>query len=426
MNYKESLAYIHAINWTFCKPGLERINALCEGLGHPERDLKFVHVAGTNGKGSFCSMLSSILTEAGYKTGLYTSPHMVTFNERMRVNGQNIDDDVLEEITSRVRPIADAMTDRPTEFELVTAIAFLYFKQMACDIVILETGLGGRLDATNVIPAPLISVITGIDLDHTAILGDTYAKIASEKAGIIKQGSAVAVGACNQEALDVILEKAEVVGASVRCAKVSEICDCRYSLDGTTFSYGEYKDLFIPLVGTYQPSNCALVTEAVSLLRERGFDLLEAKIRQGLAATKWVARFEVLSRDPLVIYDGGHNPQGVRACVESVKAVLPKQKISVLCGILRDKDYDHMVSALSEIAESVVTLTIDSPRALPAEELAAVLCERGVKAEASTDDCSAVEKAFAIAKEKGIPLLMIGSLYMYSQVIDTINRLLGK
>ena len=263
MNYKEALAYIHAINWTFCKPGLERINTLCEGLGHPERDLKFIHVAGTNGKGSFCSMLSSILTEAGYKTGLYTSPHMVTFNERMRVNGQNIDDDVLAEITSRVRPIADAMTDRPTEFELVTAIAFLYFKQMACDVVILETGLGGRLDATNVIPAPLISVITGIDLDHTAILGDTYAKIAAEKAGIIKQGSAVAVGACNQEALDVILEKADAVGAPVRCAKASEICDCRYSLDGTTFSYGEYKDLFIPLVGTYQPSNCALVTEAV-------------------------------------------------------------------------------------------------------------------------------------------------------------------
>ena len=426
MNYTESLEYIHAINWTFCKPGLERIGELCEKLGHPERGMKFVHVAGTNGKGSFCAMLSAILAKAGYKTGLYTSPHMLTFNERMRINGENIDDAVLAEITSRVRPFADAMTDRPTEFELVTAIAFVYFKQMGCDVVILETGLGGRLDATNIIPPPLVSVITGIDLDHTAILGDTYAKIAAEKAGIIKPASPVVVGDCNREALDAILQKADETGSRTHCVDLSALSKLRYSLEGTTFDYRTYKDLSLSLVGIYQPRNCATVIECVEALREQGFSVSDSALREGLSATCWVGRFEVLSREPLVIYDGGHNPQGVSACVESVKAVLPNQRVCVLCGILRDKDYEHMITALSEIADSVVTLTVDSPRALPAKELANTLTAGGICAEAAACDKEAVELAYRKAKEKGIPLLMIGSLYMYSQIIEPVKRLLSE
>lgn len=425
MNYTQALEYIHAINWTFCKPGLERIGELCEKLGHPEKDLKFIHVAGTNGKGSFCAMLSSILIHAGYKTGLYTSPHMVTFNERMRVNGEIIDNEMLADITSRVRPIADSMEGRPTEFELVTAIAFVYFKEMGCDVVILETGLGGRLDATNIIPAPLVSVITGIDLDHTAILGDTYAKIAWEKAGIIKTSSPVVVGDCNDEAMSAIMKKTEETGSRVYRADLSKLSDLRYSLDGTTFSYRD-RPLYLPLVGVYQPKNCATVMECVEALCEQGFAISDRCLREGLASTQWIARFEVISHQPLVIYDGGHNPQGVGACVESFKTVLPGQKASVLCGILRDKDYDHMVAALSEIAESVVTLTVDSPRALPAEELAEVLSSRGIRATAFSSDKQAVEAAFSNAKEKGIPLLMIGSLYMYSQIIDYVKRRLSQ
>lgn len=424
MNYTESLEYIHAVNSIFCKPGLERIGELCAKLGHPERALKFVHVAGTNGKGSFCSMLSSILMHAGYRTGLYTSPHMVSFNERMRVNGEYIDNETLAEITSRVRPLADSMADRPTEFELVTAIAFDYFKQMECDVVILETGLGGRLDATNVIPAPLVSVITGIDLDHTAILGDTYAKIATEKAGIIKPSSPVVVGDCNDEAMNTILAKAEETESRVYRADLAELSDLCYSLDGTEFCYRGQK-LSLSLAGIYQPRNCATVVECVEALRKLGMSISDECLWEGLATTKWVGRFEVLSRDPLVIYDGGHNPQGVSACVESVKVVLPDQRVSVLCGVLRDKDYDHMVNALSEIADSVVTLTVDSPRALPAEELAEVLASRGIHAEAAPSDRAAVELAFRHAREKGIPLLMIGSLYMYSQIIDTVKQLLS-
>lgn len=426
MNYEQALEYIHAINWTFCKPGLERIGELCEKLGHPERDVKFIHVAGTNGKGSFCTMLSSILQESGYRVGLYTSPHMERFNERMRVNGACIDDQVLAAITSRVKPFADAMTDRPTEFELVTAIAFLYFKEMACDVVVLETGLGGRLDATNVIPAPLVSVITGIDLDHTAILGDTYEAIAGEKAGIIKSFSPVVVGDCNDEALAAILGKAKETESLVYCADLSLLSNLQYSLDGTTFDYGDCRNLHLTLAGIYQPRNCATVLECVKALRDRGFSISDSAIREGLYHARWVGRFEVLSKEPLVIYDGGHNPQGVSACVESVKAILPKSKVQVLCGILRDKDYDHMVNALSEIADGVVTLTIDSPRALPAEELTAVLTAHGIAAEASTDCVSAAKIAYRRAQEKGIPLLMIGSLYMYSQIIDTVKDCLGK
>ena len=373
-------------------------------------------------------MLSSILCEAGYKTGLYTSPHMVTFNERMRVNNVPIDDQVLADITERVRPYADAMQDRPTEFELVTAIAFLYFKEMACDVVILETGLGGRLDATNVIPAPLVSVITGIDLDHTAILGNTYGEIAKEKAGIIKPSSPIVVGDCNDEALRAILEKAEECHSSVYRAKLEKLTNLHYSLEGSEFGYATddttYNALFLPLAGIYQPKNCATVLECVDALRAQGLFISEEGVRNGLAKTKWIGRFEVLSKEPLVIYDGGHNPQGVSACVESVKAIMPGQKVGVLCGILRDKDYQHMVNALSEIASFVVTLTVDSPRALPAAELAEILSENGIFAQAASSDAQAVQVAYKEAQKRGVPMLMIGSLYMYSQVIETVTGLI--
>ena len=188
MTYEEALSYIHGVSWTFCKPGLERISELCERLGNPQRNLKFVHVVGTNGKGSFCSMLSSVLISAGYRTGLYTSPYIVEFNERMQVDGKSIQNDTLAQLTARVKPIADAMTDKPTEFELITAIAFLYFKEAGVDLVVLEAGMGGRLDSTNVIENPLLSVITGVSVDHEAFLGDTIEKIAYEKAGVIKSG----------------------------------------------------------------------------------------------------------------------------------------------------------------------------------------------------------------------------------------------
>ncbi len=424
MNYTESLAYIHGINKTFCNPGLDRTRELCRLLGNPEKNLKFVHVAGTNGKGSFCAMLSSILRKAGYRVGLYTSPHMIRFNERMQVDGEQIEDGTLAEITTKIRPLADSMQDTPTEFELVTAIAFSYFSKMHCDIVILETGLGGRLDSTNVIEAPVVSVITGIDLDHTAILGDTYAKIAYEKGGIIKKNCPVVLGDCNAEAKVVLLEKAKECHSAIYSAKVNAISDVRYSLDGTLFSYQDRKDIQLSLVGVYQPKNCATVLECVSALCDCGYVISEKAVRGGLADTRWIGRFEVLSKKPLVIYDGGHNPQGVKAFADSLLAVLGCQKVCLVCGILKDKDYAHMATEFAKVAESVFTLTVDSPRALPAEDLAKRLRQSGIRATAAESAEEAVKQAFAYAKAQNIPLVLNGSLYMYCQVIDTIHSIL--
>ena len=426
MNYNEALDYIHAINWTFCKPGLERVSLLCKKLGDPQKDIKCIHVAGTNGKGSTCAMLASVLQAAGYRVGLYTSPHMVRFNERMRVNGENISDEALARITEEVKPYADAMEDRPTEFELVTAIAFLYFKRMNCDLVILETGLGGRLDATNVIEEPIVSIITGIDLDHTAILGDTYEKIAYEKAGIIKPNRPVVLGECNERAKTVLLERARACGSQVRAGDVGAISNVMYSLEGSTFSYKERKNISLSLVGVYQPKNCATAIECIETLRELGYNVSDETLLQGLSAVKWVGRFEVLSRDPLVIYDGGHNPQGVTAFVESLSQIISDEKVCLICGMLRDKDYAHMVGALGRVTDKVFTLTIDNPRALPADELAAILRKNGIEATACPSPEEAVKAAFAYADEKQIPIVMSGSLYMYSEVIDTVNALLKK
>lgn len=426
MNYNEALSYIHAINWTFCKPGLERVSLLCKKIGEPQKDVKCIHVAGTNGKGSSCAMLSSVLQAAGYRVGLYTSPHMVRFNERMQVNGECISDEDLTKITEEVRPFADAMEDRPTEFELVTAIAFLYFKRMNCDLVILETGLGGRLDATNVIVEPVMSVITGIALDHTAILGDTYEKIAFEKAGIIKPHCPVVLGDCNDDARAVLLKKAEDCNSSVRVADVSAISDVVYSLEGSTFSYKDWKNISLSLAGVYQPRNCATVIECVEMLGACGYRISDEALRRGLSTVRWVGRFEVLSKDPPVIYDGGHNPQGVTAFVESLVRMIPDQKVCLICGMLRDKDYAHMVGALGKVADRVFTLTIDNPRALPAEELAAILTENGMNTTACHSPEEAVKAAFAYAFERNIPLVMNGSLYMYSEVIGTVKSLLNK
>ena len=289
MNYNESVEYIHSINWTFCKPGLERIGELCEKLGNPQSALKFVHVAGTNGKGSFCSMLDSVLRRAGYKVGLFTSPYIRFFNERICFNGSPISDDDLADVTSYVRPFADSMKEKPTEFELITAIGLEYFKRQGCDVVILEAGMGGRLDSTNIIETPLISVITGIALDHTAYLGDTVEKIAYEKAGIIKDGIPVLFGGNDLSAERVIGERAKEKRADFYVTDRSLISDVNASLDGTHFTFGERKNLHISLLGLYQTLNAANVLTAVDILRQRGMNISEDAVYSGLSSAKWSA-----------------------------------------------------------------------------------------------------------------------------------------
>ncbi len=418
MTYEQALEYIHGISWTFCKPGLERIGELCEKLGHPERKLRFVHVAGTNGKGSFCSMTASVLQAAGYKVGLYTSPFIRTFNERMQINGENIADDELANLTELVRPIADDMQDKPTEFELITAIAFEYFHRHNCDIVVLETGLGGRLDSTNIIEAPLLSVITGIALDHTAFLGDTVEAVASEKAGIIKTGAPVLFGGEDDVAANVIEHTALERGVPYRRVDYTHLQNLHTDLSGSRFDYRDFTNVSIRLLGLYQPKNACVVLEAVSMLRESDLVIPDTAVYEGLQQAQWHARFEIVGQDPLVIFDGAHNPQGIEQAVKSVKQYFGNEKVYLLTAVLKDKDYTEIAAMLSTIADRAFVMTPDSPRALDAKDYAAVLENAGIPATAFDSIADAFYTARATAKQDGKPLICLGSLYVYSSLCD--------
>ena len=418
MNYTEALEYIHGISWTFCKPGLERISELCERLGHPEKELKFIHIAGTNGKGSTSAMLDSVLRAAGYRTGLYTSPYIRTFNERMRVCGENISESELAKITTYVRPIADAMTDKPTEFELITAIALEYFRRAKCDVVIFEAGMGGRLDSTNVIEKSLLSVITGIALDHVAFLGDTVEKIAAEKAGIIKEGCPVLFGGEDESAYAVISARAREMSSEIYRTDRLAIELKSSTLEGTVFDYKEYKDMRISLLGSYQPLNAATVLSAVDILRSNGMKIDDSAIREGLLSARWQARFEIISRDPLVIFDGAHNAEGIAAAVQSIKTYFCDKKVYVLSGVLSDKDYHAIAKDISSVASRAFTMTPENPRALSGEDYAAVLRENGVFATAYGSIEEALLAARESAKADGVPLVCLGSLYTYCSIIN--------
>ena len=422
MNYNEAIEYIHSVNWTFCKPGLERVRELCEALGNPQDSLKYIHVAGNNGKGSFCAMTDSILRHAGYKVGLFTSPYIVEFNERMRIDGKNISNEELCELVEIVKPHADKMADKPTEFELITALAFLYFKRHNCDVVVLECGLGGRLDATNVIKDPILSVITGIALDHTSILGDTVEKIAAEKAGIIKSGVPVLWCGNDANADKVISAKAQELGAPMARVDRSSLEIKEMTLGGTVFDYNGREDILLSLLGTYQPLNATNVLSAIDILKQNGYKIEDKAIYDGLRAVRWPARFEMISRDPLIIADGGHNPEGIDSAVESIERYFGEEKVAIITGVMADKDYCYMASRISSVAKKVFCLTPDNPRALSAAEYAEVFRGLGVEAVACDSVETAVSSAVAWAKENEASIVSLGSLYMYCEVAAAINK----
>ena len=425
MNYEEALNYIHHISWSFCKPGLERISELCERLGHPERALRFIHVAGTNGKGSFCAMTESILRAAGYKTGLYTSPYIETFNERMRVNGENVSNDELAELTEYVRPIADTMEDKPTEFELITAIAFEYFRRHACDVVVLEVGLGGRLDSTNIIKAPLLSVITGIDFDHTALLGNTVQAIATEKGGIIKEGSPCLYGGNDPVARHTLSAIAASRGSDFFTVDRSLLSVQSYSVEKTVFDFGTHTELRLPLLGTYQPQNASTELTAIELLNEGGvLQISEDAIRRGLASVRWPARFELLRRSrPIILFDGSHNPQGIRSAVQSISTYFPAQRVNILSGVMNDKGYDEMIECLKTVVARAFTVTPQNPRSLPADQYASHFLAHGVAAQGFETVTDALRAAIEDAVENGIPLVCLGSLYLYGELKTALQQI---
>ncbi len=411
------MKYIHRVAWTGSRPGLDRIKELLAALGDPQDSLKFIHVAGTNGKGSFCSMLDSVLRCAGYKVGLYTSPYIERFNERMAVQGEPISDEELSDITTRVRAFADKMADPPTEFELITAVAMVYFAEHGCDYVVLEVGMGGRLDATNVIKTPILSVIVGISLDHTAFLGNTVKEVAREKAGIIKQGVPVLFGGNDHDAADIIRSVADARGSEYYEVNRNEVKNIRGSFDENLFDFKDRKDIKLSLIGSYQPYNAANVISAVDLLNGRNeIYISEEALRRGLESARWKGRFELLCRAPVFIIDGSHNPEGIAAAVQSVKLCFGEKKVYLLSGVMKDKDYENMACELSAIAARAFTLTPDNPRSLDAAVYAESFRRAGVEAQASKSVEEAVAAAFDAAKKDGVALVALGSLYMYSEI----------
>lgn len=415
MTYEEALSYIHSICWKGSKLGLDRTRELLGKLNDPQKELKFIHIAGTNGKGSTAAMLSSILEEAGYRVGLYTSPFINRFNERMQVNHQPIPDEELAALTEYVRPHADAMADSPTEFELITALAMVWFARQKCDIVVLEVGMGGELDSTNIIDVPEAAVIAAMGMDHVKELGPTMADIAMAKAGIIKEGGRVVSYGGNPEADEVIAAVCRARNASLCQPDFSAIVPGDFSLEGQTFSYKGWRGLRIPLVGAYQMNNAAVVLETVEVLRQRGWSVSDEAVRQGLADTRWPARFEVLRRDPVFIVDGGHNPHGIRATAESLSRLFPGRKITFVTGVMADKDVEHILGLIVPLADQFFTVRPDNPRAMDAGELAARIEAMGAKATACASVQDGVDRAIQAEGPHGVACAL-GSLYMSGEV----------
>ena len=435
MTYDQAIEYIHSVCWKGSRPGLERITELCHRLGDPQDALKFVHVTGTNGKGSTCAMTESILRNAGYKTGLFTSPYVKVFNERMMVNGQNVSDEQLARVTQIVKPHADAMADSPTEFELITAIAFVLFKLEGCDVVVLEAGMGGRLDSTNVIKSSVVSVITGVALEHTEYLGDTVEKIAHEKAGIIKQGCPVVYGGRDyaspeqnengeNSAYSVIKKKAAELNAPLTVCEYDALTVKAATLDGAVLDYKDRKEVKIPLLGLYQPENCVKALTVIDALRQAGFEISDKAIQAGLANVRWPARFEKLANDPFVLYDGSHNPEGIELAVKTLTHYFGDKKVNLLTGVMKDKDYTYMAKTLVPLANEVFCVTPDNPRSLLSSELAGLYSGLRVRSNAYESVYDGVVAALKASRESGVPLVCLGSLYMYAEVSDSVEKAL--
>jgi len=422
MGINETLEYIHSVKWQGSKPGLERTQELLKALGNPEKKLKFVHVAGTNGKGSTSICIASALKEAGYRTGLFISPYIMKFNERMQVNGEYVSDDELVELTDEIRPFADAMSDSPTEFEIVTALAMQFFLKKACDIVVLEVGMGGRMDSTNVIETPELAVITAIGYDHVNELGPTISDIAGEKAGIIKSGGDVVVYGGEDDVEAVFNRVATDRGARLQKVDFLRIKSREFSLEGVTLKVEPYNEFLLPLAGAYQPYNATVAITALEKLRDKGYKITDADIVSGLESVNWPGRFEILGRDPVFILDGSHNPQGMEATADSLRNHFGDKKIIFIVGVMADKDIDAMMGHIAPFAKVFLTVKPDHVRAMEASELA----EKLKRFDAPVVDCgtvkSGITEALNMAEDSDV-VCALGSLYFSSEVRETYDSL---
>lgn len=427
MTYQEAMEKIDSLLVFGARPGLTNITKLLQLMGNPQDKLKYVHIAGTNGKGSVSNMTAKILTAAGYKTGLFTSPHITGFGERIRINNECISEQAIVNHVEKLFPLVEQMRENGdiiTEFEFVTAIAFNYFFEQKCDVVVLETGLGGRYDSTNVIKTPLCSVITSISLDHMAVLGDTLEKIAAEKCGIIKEGGSAVFAfqedEVNNKVVSVAAERGNILYNPINLPVVSS------DITGSVVNYGGLK-IKLPLIGEHQISNLALVLCTIESLRKRGLNIPDTAITDGIAGVKMPARFEIISENPLFILDGAHNPGGLKALSNAIDKYLYGKNIICIMGMLKDKDCEHSLAFLNGKLFKLITTTVkDSPRRQSAEELKQTAGRFFEDITAQEDPFKAVDMALELAKNtENSAVLVCGSLYLASDIRFYLQRELG-
>jgi len=427
MNVREAIDYIHSTYQFGSKLGLDNITKLLNYMGNPQDRLSYIHVAGTNGKGSTSTMIYSILRAQGYRVGLYTSPYLEVFNERIRINGENIDDQSLAEVVSFVKLHVDRMLNEgcshPTEFEIVTAVAFEFYARHKVDYVVLEVGLGGRLDSTNVIKKPLVSVITPVDLDHVEYLGDTLAKVAFEKAGIIKPESVCVIHPQAQEAMDVIASRCQELHTRLVVAPCQEARIQSATLEGTVFKLFE-NAYCLKLIGDYQVNNAVVALTTAEVLREAyDMEISDNAIRDGLAAALWPGRLEVMSQTPLVMIDGAHNFHGASGLAAAVKRLMADRRIVAVVGILGDKDISGMLSVMMPLLDTVIATEPNNPRKMSAEGLAERMAPYGKTVMVRPAITEALDLAFdQVTPGTNDAILCFGSLYMIGEVRTLLRK----
>lgn len=418
MNYNEAVQKINSLLAFGIKPGLERMRELADRLSSPDKSLRFVHVAGTNGKGSTCAFIAHTLTCAGYKTGRFISPYVLEFRERFMIDGKMIPPQTLADLTEEILPHVEDMRRQGkiiTEFEFIFALALLWYKRENCDIVVLETGLGGRFDATNIIDTPLCSVITSISLDHTKILGDTYEKIAFEKCGIIKNnGVCIAYSKQDTAAMDVIRKTAAERNNRLVIADADEAEITNTGIYGSQFRYNGL-NISIKLPGEHMVRNAVTALNVLFALRDAGLNIPDDIIENSFREVTFPARMEVLSKEPLIILDGAHNPDGIKALADALKTYLPDKKKTAVIGMLADKDVKSALSQIVPLFDTVYTTEPDNPRKMTAYDLAETISEYCC----NVIPCDSIEQAYTAARshmpEDGA-LIICGSLYLASDV----------
>lgn len=432
MRYEEAMKYITEVGNFGSNYGLERTHKLLEYLGNPEKDLKLIHIAGTNGKGSTTSMITEILMGAGYKVGMYTSPFIEEFEERIQINRRNIPKETLvnliDEVKVAVERVIEEGYNHPTEFEIITVLMLLYFKKEKIDFGVIEVGLGGRLDSTNVI-IPILQVITSISFDHTNLLGNTLEEIAGEKAGIIKKNIPTVIYPQEEEALKVIKNKCAAMESDLYTADKDNMKFVKVVNEDKPYQLLKYKEefnIFLPLLGEHQILNLSVAMKVIEVLNNRKIvNITTESIIKSIKNVTWKGRLEVLSNNPYVVIDGAHNIQGIKTLSRNIKKYFKYENLHLILGILADKDVEEMIKIITPMAKQVYAVTPNSIRAELADDLKNEIVKYNANCRAFDEYEEAYLEALKNAKENDI-ILASGSLYMIGDMRKIINKLLIK